>query len=455
MFAQLKTAGSQLLAARLALGGLAAVAAVAASPMSLSHVIGLAVVTGAAMFLLGALSRGAAAEREESLLLARVVRRAGSEPGVRALLHTAFDELGSLFGSETMFIAARDGRRGKSHVWEIRKTPGDPEVRQVPPEQVHEPGLFFVPAGQAWLLSMADGKVTHRDVACDEGAAVPAASMPDDLVMRLSPRCVVAATLALWDRWDAAVIIVDPGKTPTMSHLRLTRLILDELRIPALNAFELTRLRGRVTAGVRTRLARDLHDGILQSLIGLELKTHALRERTAQRDPDAAAGLGQLQRALRHEAAEARRLMEHLKAKAVEPHELVEAMAASLMKFQHDTGVKTTFAADEQQGTLSPRVSGELARILQEALANVRRHSRARSVTVRLAQQNGSCHLTIEDDGAGFAFAGRRTLEELAKSRTGPATIMERVRLLGGQLSVDSAPTRGAKLEIVVPAGRS
>jgi signal transduction histidine kinase len=439
MLTSLNSPASQLIAARIALAALAVGAAAVAMPLPLDSVIGLAVVTGAAMFLLGVVARRGAEQAAESALIARVVRRAASEPGVRALLHTAFDELGSLLKSDSMFIAARDGRRGRSQVWHLRRTSGDPEMRLLQTEK----------GSEAWLLAVDNGTVTRRD------AVLPAAVTPDAAIMKCSPRSIVALTLALWDRWDAAVLVLDPKTPPSSEGLRLARLVLNELQIPALNAFELTRLRGRVTSGVRTRLARDLHDGLLQSLIGLELKTAALRERTAQRDPDAAAGLGQLQRALRTETAEARRLMEHLKAKAVEPHELVEAMSASLMKFQHDTGVKTTFAADEQYGTLSPRVSGELARILQEALANVRRHSRARCVTVRLAQQNGACHLTIEDDGAGFPFAGRRTLDELAKSRSGPATIMERVRLLGGQLFVDSAPTRGAKIEIVVPPGRS
>lgn len=430
-------------------------AAVAASPLSLSHVIGLAVLTAAAMFLLGVISRDGERQASESALVARVVRRAASEPGIQPLLQTAFDELSTLFGAETVFVAARDGRRGRAQLWELRRTSGDPDVRLTELEKAHEAGIFFVPAGQAWLLAFDDGRVTCRDAARQETGPLPVPPMPDELIMRTAPRSAVVLSIALWDRWDAAMVVIDPQLTPTSDKLRLACLIAEELRIPALNAFELTRLRGRIGSAARLRLARDLHDGIIQSLIGLELKAAALRERTAQRDPDVAAGVGQLQRALRGEAAEARRLMEQLRAKAVEPHQLVEAISASLMKFQHDTGVKTTFAADDQYGTLSARVSGELARILQEALANVRRHSRAHSVTVRLAQQNGACYLTIEDDGAGFPFAGRKTLDELVQSRTGPATIMERVRLLGGQLFVDSAPTRGAKLEIVVPAGRS
>lgn len=454
MFSNLKQPGSRLFVARLSLAVLAAAAGTAASPMSLSYVVGLTVVTGAAMFLLGVISRDGTAQAAESALVARVVRRATAEPGIQPLLQTAFDELSSLFGAETVFVAARDGRRGRAHLWEMRRTSGDPDVRLKELEKSQEAGVFFVPAGQAWLLAFENGEVARRHAVCEGAGPLPPAPRPDDAIMPGAPRAIVALSIALWDRWDAAIFVPDPQPAPSYDQLRLACRVAEELRIPALNAFELTRLRGRIASGVRLRLARDLHDGIIQALIGLELKAAGLRERTAQRDPDAAAGVGQLQRALRAEAVEARRLMEHLRAKAVEPHQLVEAISASLMKFQHDTGVKTTFAADDQYGTLSARVSSELARILQEALANVRRHSRARSVTVRLAQENGACRLTIEDDGAGFPFAGRRTLDELAQSRTGPATIMERVKLLGGQLCVDSAPTRGAKLEIIVPAGR-
>jgi signal transduction histidine kinase len=277
--------------------------------------------------------------------------------------------------------------------------------------------------------------------------------MPAPAIMALTKKSVVAITTPLWDRWEATAIVVDSRGDVTPEQRNLARTIVRELRAPALNAFELSRLRGRVAAAQRTRLARDLHDGLLQSLIGLELKTHALRERIVQRDPDTAAGLGQIQRALRKETAEARRLTQQLRAAVVEPHELAENMGAAVMKFQHDTSIAATFDADEEYGALSSRVAAELMRILQESLANVRRHSRAQSVGVKLAHADGNWRLVVEDDGAGFGFSGRRTLDELTRTHTGPATIMERVRLLNGQLFVDSFPTRGARLEVVVPAG--
>jgi two-component system NarL family sensor kinase len=92
-----------------------------------------------------------------------------------------------------------------------------------------------------------------------------------------------------------------------------------------------------------------------------------------------------------------------------------------------------------------------MARIVHEALVNVRRHSGARNVFVRLATVNGDCRLSIDDDGCGFPFTGRFSQADLEAGRKGPLVIKERVRLLGGQLTIESDPGHGARLEIAVP----
>jgi len=95
-----------------------------------------------------------------------------------------------------------------------------------------------------------------------------------------------------------------------------------------------------------------------------------------------------------------------------------------------------------------PLTALELARIVQEALVNVRKHSRARNVLVRLTNNDHTCTLVIEDDGQGFDFEGRLSARELEKRRVGPAIIKERARIAGAQLAVDSAPGVGARLEL-------
>jgi two-component system, NarL family, sensor histidine kinase DegS len=84
-------------------------------------------------------------------------------------------------------------------------------------------------------------------------------------------------------------------------------------------------------------------------------------------------------------------------------------------------------------------------------LVNVRKHSRAKQVLVRLNAGNGCWNLTIEDDGSGFPFSGRLSHSELDILGKGPVVIGERVRLIEGELTVESSPGQGSRLEISVP----
>jgi signal transduction histidine kinase len=100
---------------------------------------------------------------------------------------------------------------------------------------------------------------------------------------------------------------------------------------------------------------------------------------------------------------------------------------------------------------MSQQVCCELVRIVQEALANVRKHSGARNVLVEFGQEKGRWELIVDDDGRGFNFTGRCGHTELDEEPRGPSVIKERVRLLGGELVLVSDPRRGARLEITVP----
>ena len=82
---------------------------------------------------------------------------------------------------------------------------------------------------------------------------------------------------------------------------------------------------------------------------------------------------------------------------------------------------------------------------------NVRKHSGARNVVVRLTADDAACQLSIDDDGRGFAFAGRFSQADLEHSRLGPWVIRERVRLLGGKVVVESDPGQGTRIEVSFP----
>ena len=93
----------------------------------------------------------------------------------------------------------------------------------------------------------------------------------------------------------------------------------------------------------------------------------------------------------------------------------------------------------------------DLSRIVQEPLSNVRRHSGAERVEVRLNSYNGTCKLQVADNGRGFDFAGRLDLPALQAMRKGPRVVQERVRTLGGLLEIESQPGTGARIEITLP----
>jgi len=102
----------------------------------------------------------------------------------------------------------------------------------------------------------------------------------------------------------------------------------------------------------------------------------------------------------------------------------------------------------------SPRVCRELARIVQESLVNVRKHAGARESMVRLLEDPTYWLVTIEDNGKGFPFSGKRLHRELEEAGKGPTVILERLRLIDGELTIESNQGRGARLEIRVPKNR-
>jgi len=120
-------------------------------------------------------------------------------------------------------------------------------------------------------------------------------------------------------------------------------------------------------------------------------------------------------------------------------------------RFQRETGISARFVTDLDDLDMPQRVCREILRIVQEGLVNVRKHSGARHALVRLGSSADKWSLTVEDDGKGFAFAGRYNQEQMEELGKGPMIIKERVGLIAGELTVESNPGQGTRLEVTVP----
>jgi len=204
----------------------------------------------------------------------------------------------------------------------------------------------------------------------------------------------------------------------------------------------------------RARFARELHDGALQSLIGVAMQLDVLRRQSASQAVNVAQELGRIHDLLLEEARKLRELMQQMKPLDLDAKNLRAHLREVVERFQRETGITARFVCDSTVVALRPQACEAVARIVQEGLVNVRKHSGASHVLVQVDRGNGHWRLTIDDDGRGFPFSGCFSQTDLEADGKGPLVIMECVRLIDAQLRLDSIPGRGSRLEITIPQKR-
>ena len=210
--------------------------------------------------------------------------------------------------------------------------------------------------------------------------------------------------------------------------------------------------RSLATLAERDRLARELHDGLAQALALLHLKLDRAREQAATGD------LPQWGDALRGMTAIADRAYEDLRQsifglRTKVPREL--GLVPSLIKYIYEFSAQSEIRVelDVAEGRpihLSPVSEIQLIRIVQEALANVRKHTGAGRALVRLRRQDSWIRVTIEDGGRGFDPSIVASGEPRA---FGLQTMRERAEAVGGSLEIDTAPGRGTRIVATLPEG--
>ena len=195
----------------------------------------------------------------------------------------------------------------------------------------------------------------------------------------------------------------------------------------------------------RARLARDLHDGPLQALIGLNLQLGLLPPQAG--DP---AALGEMRVEVRGLLSDLRGVCSELRPPMLD----TLGLAAALRSLAEDWSVQSGVAVNldlPPHGAALPSLPGDVSvnlyRVAQEALSNAAKHAQARQVTIRLANEGGIVSMTIEDDGRGFALPG--DLNDLAaQGHFGLVGLRERVNLIGGTFSLQSAPGQGTRIRV-------
>jgi signal transduction histidine kinase len=201
----------------------------------------------------------------------------------------------------------------------------------------------------------------------------------------------------------------------------------------------------------RTRLARELHDDTAQALVSL-IQRIKLTQRDLQRNPTRAVErLRELETLATTAWQEVRRFSEDLRPSYLEQLGLMPALTVLVEQGQPQGGPEVSLTISGPLPRLSPALELAVFRIVQEGLNNVRRHAQAAHVAVELTFTDDELSLSIQDDGRGFE-PPRLPYDLTRQGHFGLAGMHERVSLVGGRLSVDSAPGRGTRIVVFVPS---
>ncbi len=364
--------------------------------------------------LLGYLAEKGKQLRAENALITRIMGKARIQSGLLGTMREVMGMVMGVFGARQALVAVLEAGTGRLFLWDVRPIRGteDATAHFSECEYAHRDRYLFESPAKSMYMAMRKrigrGPQFRVSALDQEGRRLrQAVSIPGEFFAAHPCNSMMALSFDFGGDWSGRLFLLDAqAGSDRELELRVAQNIALQVGPAIYSVYLLGRLRSRAGAMERARVARELHDGAIQSLIGLEMELEVLRQQAAPASAHMASELARLQKLLKGEVLNLRELMQQMKT---------------------------------------------LVLILREALVNIRKHSGAQNVLVRFESGNGCWKLGVDDDGRGFSFSGHLSDSELKSGRKGPTMIKERVRSIGGQLTIDSNPGHGARLEITVP----
>jgi len=403
-------------------------------------------------FLIGYLAEQEKRLRAQAFALTSVSSKARFELGLKGTLRSVLHEIVQLFRAQQAVLAFEDATG--AFLW--KAGPESTAEGLVLTWRALDPSersrYFFALPADTLRLSRTRGGRSYDFVSDEDSPVARPSAVPASFSSEHPFRIALVNSFAIEPAVSARLFLFEPH--PGLSRRAEVRFLRDLIRhvAPAVyNIYLLRSLRSRAAADERARVARDLHDGVIQSLHAIAFRLYALRIRASRHTQDVPTELLDIQQLVQREVSNLRQLIQQLKPVDFDPNRFVEWLSTIIDQYRQDTGIGVRFISDVRELVLPVEIAREVAHIVREALVNVARHSGAEHVVVRLSPEKRAWKLSIDDDGKGFQFVGRFSLAQLENNRHGPTVIKERVKALGGELTIDSRPGRGARLEIIFP----
>src|SRR6266700_4179471 len=352
-------------------------------------------------FLIGYVAESEKRRVSEALSISQMTAKIRVEAGLKGTVQTVFQGMLRLFGARELLVLTREAEAERVMLWRAEILEGSNAVftwRQL--DELEEQEYLCVMgddcAGAVWRDgNKASAIGLDKDGVRSNGQSYLGSKFAAAHPFKLLLGCVISAAPDV----SARVLLLDPlrgGRAET--QLRFLQDLANLVAPSVYNVYLLRRLRSRAAAVERARVARELHDGVVQSLHAIAFRLYALRTRSAVSTAEREQELLDFQQLVQSEAANVRNLIQQLEPLDFDPRHVVDFLAGMVTRYRQDTGIGAQFVCDVAEISLPPATCREIAGIMREALANVRRHSGAQNVLIRISRQRGAWVLIIEDD---------------------------------------------------------
>ena len=375
----------------------------------------------------------------------------GEDPGdIAAELRRLLGSIVSALQGRTAVLQAVDQREGRFTIIDSVNFTGDPA------------GLEAAPVGEG-IAGQAHTAGLEMDV--DAGALPPA-------FRDAGLRHAVALPVRTPERSHGVIWVAGPdllSTDPLQRHIarvgaERVASLFEQLRLTE----TLERAMAQILEGDERMLGRiglDIHDGPTQQLSVALLEVQLLEAEADDMERDGhvmperlRSGLSRIYETLGGALQEMRELIGHLRPAQFENNSLPDVLRTGVRSFESQAGVSVDFAEDgefpDSRVSLSQKIT--FYRIMQEALTNAGRHGGATQISIRLREEPVGITLQVIDNGAGFdPSAVQRPNPSNPQARYGLYGMSDRAQLLGGALTVESTPGRGAVITAFLPRWRS
>ena len=312
------------------------------------------------------------------------------------------------------------------------------------------------------LYSFESARADPREVAANHDHHLADCGLSADLMSSLSedtplivaerPSGRVAAALLRTGSYVIGALALSLPPTSVLSPAR--QLMLSALAgaaAAALRNAELYRWSEELAiTQERNRIAREIHDGLLQSLVQKRLRLSVCLK-LLEREPERVRReLESVLESLRHDIQDVRHSILALRPVHIEERGLEDALRSFAKEFAEETGLDLDLKLNvSAKRPIPPKLQTALFRITQEALNNVRKHARARRVWIELWTEGESVTLRVQDDGQGFQL--KPVVRRPGLRGVGLSSMRERAEAAGGTLLVESEPGRGTTVTAILP----